>query len=233
MRTLTFLTWGEFQSFITDYCRHPLERRRQLLFRGQSSALWKLVTTLDREHPAFPSNQAREDFFANLLRRFRRESLQLDREELWQLQGDALEFKARHHGLPTPIIDWSESPYIAAYFAFANASPSKHPTVAIWVLDRALLADDLNSVTIIDDEALLARNRRAIHQRGVVMRVKSVTQPLEAVLESALTKLEMPAAEAAIALAHLDEMTITETTLFGDLDAAASAVSYRELRSGG
>jgi hypothetical protein len=31
----------------------------------------------------------------------------------------------RHHGFPSPLIDWTRSPYIAAYFAFADAKESE------------------------------------------------------------------------------------------------------------
>ena len=38
----------------------------------------------------------------------------------------------RHHGFPSPLLDWSRSPYVAAYFAFASARASEGDSVAIY-----------------------------------------------------------------------------------------------------
>lgn len=64
--------------FLREYCERPIDRRRQLIFRGQSSAAWGLKTTLDREHPSFASDEDREIFLNDLLDKFRRELLQFD-----------------------------------------------------------------------------------------------------------------------------------------------------------
>ncbi|HYM99687.1 MAG TPA: FRG domain-containing protein [Aestuariivirgaceae bacterium] len=109
-------------------------RRRQIIFRGHNDARWPLVPTLDR-YRRFTSDDDREQTFGNLLRRFRREMLHVDESDKWMLLGNALELMARHHGLPTPLLDWTESPYIAAFFAFSGVAPDASQ-VAIWMLDR-------------------------------------------------------------------------------------------------
>jgi hypothetical protein len=226
MGTEVVASWDAFRARLAQYCRLSIDRRRQLIFRGQSDASWLLQTTLDRFRD-FAADDERERYFATLLRRFRRELLNLQEGDGWRLEGDALELMARHHGLPTPLLDWSESPFVASYFAFGGAAGFDR-NVAVWVLDRAKLPEDSSFVTIIDDETLLSHNRRAIRQRGVFLRVRTVAQPLETLLESAIFKFELPVADAPLALAELDEMTITATSLFNDMEAAARTVARRE-----
>jgi hypothetical protein len=44
----------------------------------------------------------------------------------------------RHHGFPSPLLDWTRSIYIAAYFAFADEKPKvKKRSIYVWEGSRA------------------------------------------------------------------------------------------------
>jgi hypothetical protein len=109
----------------------PLKEHRWA-FRGQASADWKLEPSIERLQRAY-FNTFKIEAEGYVRRAFKRRAhhymqyLPGDREELeWM----AL---MRHHGAPTRLLDWTRSPYVAAFFAIAEASEGVES--AIWAID--------------------------------------------------------------------------------------------------
>lgn len=219
-------TWQEFRTSLFRYASKDRQRREQLVFRGHADADWQLQTTLDRDR-TFTGDDDRAAHVTALLMEFRGEAIRLGLDETQLPDGEALELLARHHGLPSPLLDVTESPYVAAFFACDFWSKPKSGRVAIWMIDRARFPTHERGLDIIDDKELVRFNRRAIQQRGQFVRVATVREPLEKLLDHALVKFVVPANDQAVALADLDEMGVNSTSLFGDLDGAARTARSR------
>ncbi|MFC4308211.1 FRG domain-containing protein [Steroidobacter flavus] len=119
------------------------------LFRGQSNDGWGLDTTLERA--GYPGCSL-EHYYRVLLRvrpaieahtghrwvlptpeTFRRWVTSYDAVSgLTEWKGYDFMAYLRHHGFPSPLLDWSRSPYVAAFFAFQPLTGSSD-RVAIFV----------------------------------------------------------------------------------------------------
>jgi hypothetical protein len=120
-------TWEELQSKLYEGSwQDELERfRSPFAFRGIANANLPPATTLSRLGGEY---ERREQ---SLLRNFRkyahRNAVHID--SLWNWLA-----LAQHHGLPTRLLDWTFSPYVALHFATVDAMEWNNPA-AIWCVD--------------------------------------------------------------------------------------------------
>jgi hypothetical protein len=103
----------------------------KLWYRGLCDEVYELKPSIARSHEY---NGNKKDFNAgdekNLLHRFRRraETYVGHRLDEW----DAL-FLARHHGLPTRLLDWTANPLVALFFA---CKEKINKSATLWAISR-------------------------------------------------------------------------------------------------
>lgn len=114
------VSWDEYKTVVCS----QMQNYRKFIYRGQSNSDWVLSTTIHRTgrittHSDFVS------YFTNILP-FVQEPIEAwdgSRRDLSNpLQMASFLAFLQHNGFPTPLLDWTLSPYIAAYFAFEGVN---------------------------------------------------------------------------------------------------------------
>jgi hypothetical protein len=130
LQPLSIVDWKSFKEFV-----HSQERNR-FIYRGQSNSEWRLRTGFHRTGRANLSNFESNDI--NQLHRYLSASTRTLFELKNPMQNLAFLNLVQHHGYPTPLLDWSKSPYVAAFFAFRSVAKnpiSPEGKVRIFILD--------------------------------------------------------------------------------------------------
>lgn len=121
----------------TDFVEQRMSSAVQLWYRGCGRIAYELRPSLYR-HPSISDVRQLLDLESQIMTRFRQRSLPyLERSVIddW----DYL-FLMQHYGVPTRLLDWTENPYVALFFALTTASRSSaDPNVydspaVVWVL---------------------------------------------------------------------------------------------------
>lgn len=126
---------------LSDYMNFVEGQIDSRWYRGCSDASYELVPSLYR-HPQLTDAEKlfRQEF--EILKRFKQRSIPYIGSSLHENDDLSILFIMQHFGVPTRLLDWTENPYTALYFALANAKymksnkqPAYQTDVAIWVLD--------------------------------------------------------------------------------------------------
>lgn len=230
-----------------------------VLFRGHSRASWGLDTTLER----FGKRELKLDEYVRYLSRVK-PSIEAYTEKKfcfdWRNDPDAgcafplsqqrflvgqYEFMVylRHHGFPTPLLDWSRSLYVALYFACSGAEHHEHSALFMYVEN---LGHGKGGCVGAPEIATMgsyvsAHKRHFVQQSEYTACVARLGdnwcfQSHEAAMDSAseqqdrLEKVLIPAVLRKSILRKLDSMNVNAFSLFGTEEALMQTVAFRELQ---
>ena len=141
MTVKTLQSWSDFVDFVDRIRRDTgtVGADGDVLFRGQADSRWPIATTLERrssrEYSVVDYAQLALDHVHKLRSETGMAWATLTDHDLLQWPSTIeshLDVKIpcypymvylRQHGFASPLLDWTESPFIAAYFAFHEPSP--------------------------------------------------------------------------------------------------------------
>lgn len=222
-------SWVEFKHRMEKCCSRRVGEHRSLpIFRGHSDASWFLETTLDRRIKDIDAKVNREIIAKELLGSFRRWALGFADEATRATKPIELQCLARHYGVPTIVLDWTYSYYVASYFAFFEHHPSSSSDVSVWMLERDADYDDTydDAIVISDNPELLRYNPRAIEQQAVFMIVNDPEVRIGNFPGITLRQWIIPSCERSVVLLDLKRMGITARSMFRNLDGAAMTATW-------
>jgi hypothetical protein len=229
---VTLPSFRDFQTIVAQ----DFNDTRRYVWRGQQCSDWKLESSLARRirHKKAPTK-----FFEVVqLKRFKDAArgrrgtnpAKLEDNEWWAL--------GQHFGLATPLLDWTVSPYVALYFAFADPdhkAQTEHRCV--FALQRQLIkqrttenskreGNSSKGITFFEPES--DENSRVLSQRGLFS-ISPVHTTIDDWVQdnfknptsTILLKILLPNGERENCLKMLNRMNINHLTLFPDLIGAA------------
>jgi hypothetical protein len=154
--------------YFMDYVHQEMLDYQTYIWRGHRRDNWILEPTIDRliKEKNIPLSKAHQFRNAHLDRfkyaaRGRRglNPPKIESENDWWALG-------QHYGLATPLLDWTASPFVAAYFAFIDSSHEQTNHRAIYALHRPSVEEKVKEILKAEKENFEQKKREAETKRN-------------------------------------------------------------------
>ncbi|MBW7988758.1 MAG: FRG domain-containing protein [Planctomycetes bacterium] len=251
MKEKTLKSWEDFEQASLRIISEKREQKEKTevhvdhpLFRGQSDSGWRLESALDRIQ-----KEMSVDHYNTIVKIVHKHvatctgrGWDLDTKvSLGEFNLPAYEFMAylRHNEFPSPLLDWSRSPYIAAYFAFSDIYLTSKDIkyVSIFVCPEHFWYGKEPHIRSLGPTIATHRNHY-LQQSEYTICIKKKGKEIyyddyEAVKnkeeQDVMIKYNIPVSEQSKVLRKLDSMNITAYSLFDSESSLMETLAMRDI----
>lgn len=236
------LNWSKFKDYVSG-----LQGPRKLMFRGQNKA-WPLRTGYHRTGRADLARFLRKDI-PSLHQKLSARTKHIFNLDSPRELGAFLNL-LQHHGYPTPLLDWTYSPYVALFFAYRGISSrdsidaDPNNRVRVFIFDLGEWEKDFNQVLNLINpykhvsvgEFLAIENERMIPQQAVTTftNIDDIeTYILQCGIQKGkkyLTAIDIPLSERSEVIRELTYMGLQAGALFPGLDGVCEELKERNFQ---
>jgi hypothetical protein len=229
--------WEQFKAYV-----NAVEHRRYI-FRGQRHQL-RLRTGFHRTGRADLTRFLSTDI-QTLHRHLSQRTTHIFNLSIAEQNGAFFNL-TQHHGYPTPLLDWTYSPYVAAFFAYRRVRNSKAAAateadkVRVFMFDQLQWRSTFNQVVKLTScrphfsimEFIAIDNERLIPQQSIssvtnIDDIETYVRSKETENSQYLKIIDLPLSERPHVMRELSVMGITAGSLFPGLDGACEELKER------
>jgi len=226
------ITFTNFRWFF-DYIHSELLDYTGYVYRGQRDSSWLIESSLDRKFKSIRTKRT-DQKTKNHLQNFQSATRgRLDYSKFDNQNENEWWAVGQHYGLATPLVDWSESPFVCLYFAFEEEYKSTSKYRSVYAISQGFInnikKDKISNKITNYIEVVKPKNGdngRLVNQRGLFLSMP-VNEDLESYAKNNivdpniddmyLLKFLIPDVDREMILKYLNRMNINKLTLYPDL----------------